>query len=233
MNDIFTVLRKELLELFGNRHASRGPLVQSAVMLVMTGILLPAAGAERWMASPSTPLLYFMFPSALAAVIAADSFAGERERRTLETLLATPLSDAAIFLGKVASAALFAVTVTLASLLLAIVTINISQHGAGLFVPPASLLLAVVGSAVGASLVTAAVAVAISMRVTVARSAQQMASMLSMAVVGAVAFALAELGLPLTWPVILRIDGMVCTASVIALAVAHRAFRRERFFDAR
>ncbi len=233
MNDIVTVLRKELIELFGNRHASRGPLVQSAVMLVITGILLPSSGAFRWMASPSTPLLYFMFPSALAAVIAADSFAGERERRTLETLLATPLSDAAIFLGKVASAALFAVTVTILSLVLAVVTINVGQRGGGLFLPPPEMALSIVGSAVGVSLVTSAVAVAISMRVTVARSAQQMASMLSMAIVGSVAFALAQLGLTLTWPVILRIDGVVCAIGIFALVVAQKAFRRERFFDAR
>jgi ABC-2 type transport system permease protein len=233
MNDIVTVLRKEYLELFGNRHAARGPLIQSAVMLLMTGVLLPSSGAFRWMASPTTPLLYFMFPSALAAVIAADSFAGERERRTLETLLATPLSDAAIFVGKVASAALFAVTVTLLSLIAAVVTINLGQHDGAFFLPPVELALGVLGSAAGASLVTAAVAVAISMRVTVARSAQQMSSMLSMAIVGAVAFALGQLGLSLTWPVILRIDLLVGAVGVLALVVAQKAFRRERFFDAR
>lgn len=39
----------------------------------------------------------------LTRVFGADSFAGERERHTLETLLASRLSDRAILLGKVAA----------------------------------------------------------------------------------------------------------------------------------
>lgn len=37
----------------------------------------------------------------IPAVVAADSFAGEKERKTIEALLAAPISDKELFLGKV------------------------------------------------------------------------------------------------------------------------------------
>jgi ABC-2 type transport system permease protein len=53
-------------------------------------------------------------PLALSGVMIIDSFAGERERQTLETLLASRLPDQAILLGKV-------IAVTLAGLALLLV----------------------------------------------------------------------------------------------------------------
>jgi ABC-2 type transport system permease protein len=44
--------------------------------------------------------LYLILPLMVASVIAADTFAGERERRTLEALIYTPTSDAELLLGK-------------------------------------------------------------------------------------------------------------------------------------
>ena len=50
-----------------------------------------------------------------SSVIASDSFAGEKERKTIEALLATPLSDSELFVGKVLVAFIPAVLVTFAS----------------------------------------------------------------------------------------------------------------------
>ena len=44
--------------------------------------------------------LYLLIPLMVATVIAADSFAGERDRGTLEALLHTPTSDAELFTAK-------------------------------------------------------------------------------------------------------------------------------------
>jgi ABC-2 type transport system permease protein len=63
-------------------------------------------------------LVYFLAPMHLivplmvASVIAADSFAGEKERKTLEALIYTPTTDGELFLGKVLSALLPAVAVS-------------------------------------------------------------------------------------------------------------------------
>jgi ABC-type Na+ efflux pump permease subunit len=45
--------------------------------------------------------IFLTMPIITASVIAADSFAGEKERKTAEALLATPASNAELLLGKV------------------------------------------------------------------------------------------------------------------------------------
>jgi ABC-2 type transport system permease protein len=57
--------------------------------------------------------LYLLVPLVVATVIAADSFAGERERRTLEALLHSPASDSELLVGKLLAAWIPAVTVGL------------------------------------------------------------------------------------------------------------------------
>lgn len=47
---------------------------------------------------------FLIIPLMYASVIAAEAFAGERERKTIESLLYSPASDAELFLGKVLAA---------------------------------------------------------------------------------------------------------------------------------
>jgi ABC-type Na+ efflux pump permease subunit len=58
-----------------------------------------------------SPLL-LVIPLMVSAVLAADAFAGEKERRTLESLLHLPIADRDLFLAKVLGAFLPAVTIT-------------------------------------------------------------------------------------------------------------------------
>jgi len=62
--------------------------------------------------------MYLILPLMVASVIAADSFAGEKERKTLEALLYTPTTDGELFLGKVLSAWLPAMGVALGGFVL-------------------------------------------------------------------------------------------------------------------
>lgn len=55
--------------------------------------------------------LYLIVPIMVSSVIAADSFAGEKERKTLEALLYTPTTDRELLVGKMLSAWLPAVAV--------------------------------------------------------------------------------------------------------------------------
>jgi ABC-type Na+ efflux pump permease subunit len=57
------------------------------------------------------PMLLIV-PLMVSAVLAADAFAGEKERKTLESMLHLPLSDRDLFLAKMLSAYLPAVGVT-------------------------------------------------------------------------------------------------------------------------
>ena len=68
--------------------------------------------------------MFLIIPLMVASVIAADSFAGERERRTLEALLYTPTTDRELFIAKLLSSWLPAIVVTLAGFLMYTVMAN-------------------------------------------------------------------------------------------------------------
>jgi ABC-type Na+ efflux pump permease subunit len=56
--------------------------------------------------------LFLIVPLMVSAVLAADAFAGEKERKTLEGLLHLPISDRDLFLAKLATAYVPAVVVS-------------------------------------------------------------------------------------------------------------------------
>lgn len=47
-----------------------------------------------------TPFLFVIFSLASTSIITADSFAGEKERKTIEALFAAPITDVELFMGK-------------------------------------------------------------------------------------------------------------------------------------
>lgn len=231
MRDALTMARKELLEMLGKGHARRGFMVQAAVLVVLVGVLVPAADPAVWRFAPRIAALHLFFPSALAASIGADAFAGERERRTLETLLATPLGDGAIVAGKAIAAITFSTSVSLIALLASLVTLVASGRAARL--PPLDHFAAVLGGALGVGVVATAMSIFISMRVSVARSAQQAASLATLFLGGGTVAALRQLGVPLSWKTLPRIDGALIVVGMAGLVVAARAFRRDRMFEQR
>lgn len=69
--------------------------------------------------------LYLLVPLMVSTVIAADSLAGERERKTLEALLYAPISDRELLLGKLLSAWLPAMLVGLGGFVVYGLTVNL------------------------------------------------------------------------------------------------------------
>jgi ABC-2 type transport system permease protein len=105
--DVLTVVHKELREVM----AAAGLSALSTLMLacglgIASGLLVHWLGFA-WLDRPLLPLLWLLLPIPLVIVAVAESFAGERERHTLETLLATRLSTQAILQGKIIAATLF------------------------------------------------------------------------------------------------------------------------------
>ena len=70
--------------------------------------------------------LYLLLPLMVVTTIAADSFAGEKERKTLEALLYTPTTDWELLLGKLLSALLPALGITWGGFLLYTVMANLA-----------------------------------------------------------------------------------------------------------
>jgi ABC-2 type transport system permease protein len=221
------VLRKELLEMVGDRHSFRGALVQAAVVIATTGILVPLSGSKLWADSSAPGMLFMFFPAVVAATVAADAFAGERERRTLETLLASPAPVSALFAGKTAAAVLAAFTVSALSLA-ASAFVAVSRGAVG---PSAATAAVCLVGAVAASLLTAAIAVVLSVYVPVARSAQQAVSMVSLVLAVVIGEILDRLHLPPTPDTLLRVDLVLAVSGLMTLAVAARLFRRDRLIE--
>jgi len=96
------VMANELRNLLG--RLGRRPLKRTAGVVVIFGLLLPL----RFQAAANLPAFFAALmafvPSRLVAI---DAFAGERERGTLESLLALPLTDRGIALGKIAAATVY------------------------------------------------------------------------------------------------------------------------------
>ncbi len=84
---------------------------QTIVVLVLVYFLAP---------------MYLILPLMVASVIAADSFAGEKERKTLEALLYTPTTDWELFLAKLLSAWLPALGIAWGGFVLYAVVANVA-----------------------------------------------------------------------------------------------------------
>jgi ABC-type Na+ efflux pump permease subunit len=70
--------------------------------------------------------MFLMVPLMVSSVIAADSFAGEKERKTLEALLYTPTTDRELFVAKLIGAWIAAMVVGFLSFVLYAVMANLA-----------------------------------------------------------------------------------------------------------
>jgi ABC-type Na+ efflux pump permease subunit len=68
--------------------------------------------------------LFLMLPLLFASIVGADSFVGEKERKTLESLLYTPASDTDLFLGKMIASVVPAIALAWASFIVYAVVVN-------------------------------------------------------------------------------------------------------------
>ncbi len=85
--------------------------------------------AQRWIVFStgfiSAPML-LLLPLMFSSIAGADSFVGERERKTLEALLYTPATDAELFLGKVIASVVPALLLTWLGFFIYAVVVNVA-----------------------------------------------------------------------------------------------------------
>ncbi len=173
--DIWTVIWKEWRELLFSRGNLRSILLSLLPSVLIFGILLPAQVGRVWVDSPMSTILWGWLSMLPVTAIIADAFAGERERHTLETLLASPLSEQAILLGKVAAAVGYAWLLALIMLLVALITVNVVDGDGDILLYP--LKVAIGGGVLGllSATLSASIGVLVSLRApTVKQAAQQL-----------------------------------------------------------
>jgi ABC-2 type transport system permease protein len=162
-------------------------------------------------------------------VIAADSFAGEKERKTLEALLYTPTSDRELYIAKLLGPWLASIAVSLISWAVYAVIVNVLAAGdVGRPVALTTLwaiILFWLGPAVGALAI--AILVVISARVRGFQEAYQLGGVVVLPVV---LLLVAQLlgAIVLDARLAVLIGAVVWATAATVLLVASRGFRRER-----
>lgn len=68
--------------------------------------------------------MFLIFPIMFSSVIACESFAGERERKTMEALLYTPATDTELFIGKVGAGLVPAIAISWISFFIYTLVLN-------------------------------------------------------------------------------------------------------------
>lgn len=177
--------------------------------------------------------LFLIMPVMASSVIASDSFAGEKERKTIEALLATPISDGELFLGKVLVSFIPAMIVTIASFIVYSIVVDIatfSIFNGTLLLPNLEWLITIFGLAPTIALTSIGLTVIISTKVKGFREAQQISVILLLPILGLV-FAQAS-GAIIFGPLIITVlIGLFALLDIIVFYLGVRMFRREEILS--
>jgi ABC-2 type transport system permease protein len=150
--------------------------------------------------------LFLIVPLMVSAVLAADAFAGEKERRTLETLLHLPIENRDLFVAKLLSAFMPAVLVSwVGFVLFAIVANTVAWEVMGRIFVPTRLWLVMIFWVAPA---VAAFGLGVMVRVSVRARSTQEANQLGGAVV-----------LPLIFLAVAQSTGLLLLDLPIAMAI--------------
>jgi ABC-type multidrug transport system permease subunit len=176
---------------------NRTQLVLPLAALAFLPIWAPLEMGSAWLRDPILPTVFVIATSLLVVgLIVPDAIAGERERRTLATLLAGPLSDGAILSGKLLVPVLVNEVVIVVMLAVSVLVANIAHWTGGVELFPIAMIIGMCALGLVLGLFTAALGVLVSLRAATVQSAQQVlvAALMTPFLVGGVAFTLAATG---------------------------------------
>jgi ABC-2 type transport system permease protein len=131
-DDIYSVIWKERKGLLRYSSSRWKAMVILLTPMALFGILIPIQFRDTWLTSGWSVAVAVATPLILIASTVSESFAGERERHTLETLLASRLPDQAILIGKLLVSIFFGWGMTLFLLLVSLMVVNILVWDGGL-----------------------------------------------------------------------------------------------------
>ncbi|HEU4939746.1 MAG TPA: ABC transporter permease subunit [Vicinamibacterales bacterium] len=172
-------------------------------------------------------LLFLVAPIVGAVSLAAYSVVGEKQGRTLEPLLATPLTTAELLVAKVVAAFLPAIAIEAVGLLLYVLLVFLlaSPGVPGALVNARSIVLVGIVGPIGA-LAALQMTIAISSRVNDPRSAQQIAVLLVVPLVVMVIGQIAG-ALVITVPILLVVAAVLAIVWVLLILLSMALFERE------
>ena len=175
MSDILTMVWKESKDvLFQGGWRS---LIRPLIVVGIMGIYLPLQFGPQWVdLTPIGMILLLWIPFFVLISFIGDVIAGERERHTLETLLASRMPDRAILLGKVVATVLYAWGMGVLSLLLGLVLVDLFRTQGNWMFYPLDLFVEALALSLLVSLLGVSGGLLISLRSATVRQAQQILS---------------------------------------------------------
>jgi ABC-2 type transport system permease protein len=186
----------------------------------------PEGAVQAWIFQQFLPLLV-IGPVAASMSVAAHAVIGEKQARTLEPLLATPITTTEFLVAKVLGALLPSLALTVGCFVVYGIAIAVVANP-GVFrillVPRSLGVFFLVGPL--SALAALQLAVCVSSRVNDARAAQQIGALVILPLAGALVAQLTG-ALMFTVPVILGVSLVLAVGNVVLMMIAIRLFDRE------
>jgi len=241
MRDVRTMIWKEWKEFLVQRGSSlRGSLFTVGIPMAIFGIFIPWRAGPGYVNNIGSLIVPALMPLLFTMAIVSDSFAGERERHTLETLLASRLSDEAILFGKIAAAVLFACGIFVVMTILGLIGVNVAHSDGRLLLFPMNRVIEVLVLDFLLAAFVSAAGVLVSLRAATVRQAMRTLNVGFMVMMFGSLFAFQSL--PATWRATLlrRLSGensgqtlavaglILVLLDVALLTSVHTRFRRAR-----
>ncbi len=218
IEDALTIAQKDLRETLLQSGTLRRSLRGLLFSVVVFGVVLPLQIGPDLVRQPAAILPFVWVPLLLASNMIADGIAGERERHTLETLLASRLADRSILLGKVVAAVAYGWGFMVVNAMVGLVTVNLANTDQAilLYSPQAILILGVFGL-LGAGIVACGGSL-VALRAPTVRQAAQNMSLVVVAVLLVPALAIPALPQDLRQQIIDTLVGLDWLAIGVGLA---------------
>ncbi|WP_423406796.1 ABC transporter permease subunit [Heyndrickxia sp. MSNUG] len=176
--------------------------------------------------------IFLLIPTLNAMMIALHSFVGEKERRSMETLLFSPITVKDLFLGKVLSAFIPAIGITLISFVLfGMITISLTYNMFGFLIfPNTNWLILILCVVPMITIMTILVNVFVSARAKGFQEAQQMGGLLILPIMGL--FVGQATGFLVMNPVVLSLIGFILLIiNLVLLKLMTKYNDRNRLFE--
>jgi len=176
---------------------------------------------------------FLIIPLMASSVIASDSFAGEKERKTIEALLATPISDSELLLGKILVSFIPAMLVTVVSFLIYSAVVDLvalTIFNGRLLLPNLVWILSIFGLAPTLALASIGITVMISAKVKGFREAQQISVILLVPIL-ALVFGQVSGALVFGPLVVAALIGLFAIIDLIVFQIGLKVFKREKILS--
>jgi len=172
-SDIAAVMRKEWREVTSPEATgfSKRSTYIAVAILVITMAAIAATIGPTFVESPIALGIGCISTVVLLGSV-ADSFAGERERHTLETVLASAIPDLALLLGKIVTNVVYAWATTLFIMIAMLIGANANARGVPMRMYPPSTLVGTLVLIPLMMLMISTVGVLLSLRAPTVREAQ-------------------------------------------------------------